>query len=150
MGYELHIVRQTDYDNEEEESSITLEEWLSYVAKDKELHLTNGYKVNIPGIHTAWQNSPGFCEWTQHILEDGSIAWFDFGCGMISAKYPDDVMIKKMINMSNSLNAKVRGDDFEYYDDNYFIDKNISTGTPATNIHLTNGSEERRPWWKFW
>ncbi len=44
MGYELHIVRQTDYEDGEEESNISLEEWVAYVATDKELKLTNGYK----------------------------------------------------------------------------------------------------------
>jgi hypothetical protein len=33
MGYEVHIIRRDDYENDEEESSITIEEWLKYVAK---------------------------------------------------------------------------------------------------------------------
>ena len=66
MGYELYIVRQVDYDDEEEESNISLQEWLDYVSTDKELLLTNGYSLDIPGMEPNWQNSPGFCEWQVH------------------------------------------------------------------------------------
>jgi hypothetical protein len=55
MGYELHIIRQTDYKNEENESNISLEEWKNYVATDKELNLINGYRLNYPGSSGAWQ-----------------------------------------------------------------------------------------------
>ncbi len=122
MGYELHIVRQNDYENEEEESNITMDEWLNYVSSDNELKLSNGYTINIPGFETSWQNSPGFTEWiSQSPHEDGSNIWFDYGCGSISAKYPESDTIRKMIAIALSLNAKVRGDDFEYYDETYFL-----------------------------
>ena len=49
MGYELHIVRRLDWEDDEEYSNISLEEWLSYVQSDEELELTNGYKINVPG-----------------------------------------------------------------------------------------------------
>lgn len=121
MGYELHIVRQSDYTNEEEESSISLNEWLAYVDTDKELNLTNGYRLLYPGSAELWQESPGFCEWViRPPFEDGSLPWLAYGYGSISAKYPDDELIKKMILISKALNAKVRGDDFEYYDETYF------------------------------
>ena len=37
MGYELYIVRLDDYTDGDEESKISLDEWLAYVATDKEL-----------------------------------------------------------------------------------------------------------------
>lgn len=45
MGYALHIVRRNDWDDEEEDCNISLQEWLSYVHSDDELKLTNGYQV---------------------------------------------------------------------------------------------------------
>jgi hypothetical protein len=120
MGYELQIVRLTDYEDDEEESNISLEEWLTYVSTDKELNLTNGYQSNIPGIDRRWHEVPGFCEWKAAELEDGSSPWLDYGYGCISTKNPGDKLIKKMIEIANALNAKVRGDSFEYYDETYF------------------------------
>ena len=49
MGYELHIVRRNDWDDYEENSNISLDEWLAYVQLDNELELTNGYQIKIPG-----------------------------------------------------------------------------------------------------
>jgi hypothetical protein len=56
MGYEIHITRKNDYENDEEESSITLDKWLKYVESDKEFKLTNGYQMNIPYIDTSWKD----------------------------------------------------------------------------------------------
>jgi len=152
MGYELHIVRQNNYAENEEESNISMEEWLDYVASDKELKLTNGYRLDIPGMETTWQDSPGFTEWLVHPRrEDNSLVWFDFGCGSISAKFPDDNTIKKMIEISKGLDAKVRGDDFEYYDESYltegvhFVDDAQSVNNLQQNMEIT-----KKPWWKFW
>jgi hypothetical protein len=130
MGYELHIVRQNDYVDGEEESNISLEEWLNYVATDNELELTNGYGLSIPGTEVPWQERPGFCYWNGHPKSDaGTAPWFDYGYGAISTKYPDEPTIKKMINISIALGAKVRGDDFEYYDESYFT----NGGYPITD-----------------
>ncbi len=163
MGYELHIVRQNDYQDEEEESNISLEEWLAYVETDKELELTNCYKLNIPGIETTWQNVPGFCYWITYETSDPeAMPWFDFGSGCISAKYPDNDTIKKMITISLVLKAKVRGDDFEYYDETFFTngghplverqtdiiqqDKQVDIIEQDKQIDYNN----KKPWWKFW
>jgi hypothetical protein len=100
MGYELHIVRQNDYEDGEEESNISLDEWLAYVATDKELELTNGYEMNIPGIETTWQDRPGFCDWLGHPRSNaGTIPWFDFGSGCIITKYPDSDTIKTTLSI---------------------------------------------------
>jgi hypothetical protein len=152
MGYELHIVRQDNYQDEEEESKISLDEWLSYVASDKELELTNGFEMKIPGFKTSWTESKGFCNWLGHSQFDKeNMPWFDYSCGCISAKYPDNETIKKMINISSALNAKVRGDDFEYYDETYFT----NGGKPLTDllvesIEKINITKLNKPWWKFW
>lgn len=144
MGYEIHIVRRNDWDNYEEDSNILLDEWLAYVHEDNELELTNGYLIKIPGAGNTFQNVPGFCNWNGHptkVRDDKP--WFDYGYGRISAKYPDDETIKKMIAIADRLNAQVQGDDGEFYNEEYFSKKaGLSSGT--TN----NG--DKKPWWKLW
>ena len=66
MGYELHIIRRNVWDNDEEESNITLDEWLQYVATDNELKLTNGFQIKIPNVESTWHESAGFCLWTAY------------------------------------------------------------------------------------
>lgn len=149
MGYEVHIIRRNDYENDEEESSITIEEWLRYVVTDKELNLTNGYQMNIPNVDTSWKEDPGFCLWTGHSEGVPSESlWFDFWKGVISAKYPDDETIKKMLSIAKALNAKVIGDDNEIYDDNYFENKQNSGN--IENETNSQSYSNKKPWWKFW
>jgi hypothetical protein len=129
MGYELHIVRQTDYDDGDENSNITLDEWIKYVESDEELNLTNGYSLQVPGsVDFGWQDRPGFCEWVAHPRADAdTIPWFDYGFGSISTKYPDKHTIGKMIKIAQVLNAKVRGDDGEYWDETFFTNGGYAT-----------------------
>lgn len=153
MGYELNIVRQTDYQDGEEESNISLDEWLNYVSTDKELELTNGFETKIPGIAKTWQESPGFCNWVGHPKSDTDIIpWFDYGFGCITAKNPDCETIEKMIRISIALNAKDRGDDFEYYDETYFTNGGhpILEQQTDTKIDQPLDNNIKKPWWKFW
>lgn len=148
MGYELHIVRQNDWDDYEENSNISLEEWLAYVQTDYELELTNGYQVKIPGSSDLFQNVPGFCNWIGHSTKkNDDNPWFDYGHGMISTKYPDDETIKKMISIADKLNGKVQGDDGEFYNENY-----INNGKEHffENINKQRNLSIKKPWWKFW
>ena len=145
MGYDLHIVRRNDFENYEEDSNISLEEWLAYVQTDNELELTNGYQIKIPGVENSFQNVPGFCNWSGHSTKvNDDKPWFDYGHGTISAKYPDDETIKKMIAIADKLNSRVQGDDGEFYDENYFINKN----SQATKDTIQRA--DYKPWWKFW
>jgi hypothetical protein len=145
MGYELHIVRRNDWDDYEEESNISLDDWLTYVQSDHELELTNGYQIKIPGVTNSFQNAPGFCNWRGHstkVTDDKP--WFDYGHGMVSTKYPDDETIKKMITIAGKLNGKVQGDDGEFYDENYLLS---NTGQLSAE---TTKRVDKKPWWKFW
>jgi hypothetical protein len=146
MGYELHIVRRNDYDDLDEQSNISLDEWLAYVESDKELELTNGYQIKVPGVTDTFQNVPGFCNWTAHSTKKrDELPWFDYGYGSITAKYPDDETIRKMIEIAEKLNAKVQGDDSEFYDLNYF--QNKEGEGPSGEVE---SSVNKKPWWKFW
>lgn len=149
MGYEIHIVRRNDYDNYEEESNITLNEWLQYVDGDNELELAKGYQVKIPGVQNTFQNAPVFCNWTGHSLKKGDDQpWFDYGFGSISTKYPDDETISKMINIANKLNGRVEGDDGEIYDESYL--QNQNNLEKAESLSVPQPFLNKRPWWKFW
>ena len=144
MGYELHIVRRHNWDDYEEESNITLSEWLGYVKRDRELEPSEGYWVKVPGENTT-QPKPGFCEWAAYSKEQrpGHRPWFDHDYGSISTKYPDAETIRKMIAIAEALNARVQGDDGEFYDEAAVVAMEAADAArkPPTT---------ERPWWKFW
>ena len=49
-----------------------------------------------------------------------------------------------MIAMAGRLQAKVQGDDGEWYDESYF-------NPPASkNVKETKKQPDSKPWWKFW
>jgi len=153
MGYDLHIVRLDNYDDGDEESKISLEEWLAYVATDKELELTNGYETIMPGFDSDWQNRPGFCNWLGHPNGYGSaVPWFDFGGGSISTKNPDKYIIKKMLQIAVSLDARVCGDDGEYYDQTYFTNGGYPITEQQSVVKAGSHTDHpvKKPWWKIW
>ena len=151
MGYEIDIVRRNDYEDFEERSNITLEEWLKYVESDKELKLTNGY-FSYP--NDTWYESEGYCEWIGHPTNAERAPWFMFTIGSVSAKNPNDETIKKMIRIASSLKAKVVDgseiffdesfDNFDDYVQRYEALHNEQENIEQVPIKLT------KPWWKFW
>lgn len=112
MAFQMYIVRQSDYKNLHEESSISLDEWLEYADADTELELNT-------------EEGPGFCQWLEH--PKAEVPWFDFKFSSIYTKYPDKHTLKKMINIAIALNGRVRSDDFEYYDETYFTNGGYPT-----------------------
>lgn len=121
MGYELHITRRNDW-ADTEAPDISLDEWLSYIKTDAELELTNGYEIKI-GSESQFQNNPGYCQWNAHPTkrDHSSRPWFSYFRGSIDTKNPDVATIRKMMQMSLSLNAKVQGDDGEFYDEDLLV-----------------------------
>lgn len=130
MGYDLHIRRKKDWEDYEEESSITLDEWLEYVKSDSELKLNS---LLDPDKKVIQDDSPGFVIWIGYTGKTYDAAWFDYFEGDISTKYPDDITIAKMIQIATRLNAKVQGDEGEFYDEEYL--------QKALN---------KKKWWEFW
>ncbi len=145
MGYELHITRREHW-ADTETPDIPLDEWLAYVNKDSELELTNGYDIKI-GTETEFHNRPGYCEWNAHPTEREPNArpWFSYWKGSISTKYPDAPIIRKMIQIASALNARVQGDDGEFYTGEY-----LSELERAEEEKTFNNQENKKPWWKFW
>ena len=115
MGYDLHIMRRNDFENREEESNITLEEWKNLVESSDDL---------------TWQEFPldpketdfEYCYWLAHPEQDDTNrTWFNFWRGAINTKNPDFACMRKLVDMSGKLDARVEGDDGEVYTYNYII-----------------------------
>jgi hypothetical protein len=108
MGYDLNIVRQSDWSDAEGKSNITYQEWLEYVAHDNEL--------------VASTTDPDYYEWINypHIEENG-LPWFVYShdFGFISTKNPDQWVIEKMIAIAEALYARVQGEQGEFYDEDF-------------------------------
>ncbi len=100
MGYELHITRAANW-AENQGDYIHADVWLSLVEADAELTL------NI-------RNGPYFAMWSGP--SDHEQPWFDWSGGNIYAKYPDQKMLGKMLQIANRVGAKVQGDDGELYE----------------------------------
>lgn len=148
MGYELHITRREHW-ADTETPDISIDEWLTYVRNDSELELTNGYDIKI-GSETLHQDRPGFCEWNAHPTErePNSRPWFSYWEGSIDTKNPDAATIRKMMQIASALNAKVQGDDGEFY-----TEENVSEMEREEKAKAQKPSARqqiRQPWWRFW
>lgn len=135
MGYDLHIIRKTNWEIDEE-SNISLDEWLNYMEGDAELEPDSFDKTN-PEL------TQGFCYWNNPAAEEEEDRpWLDYGHGLISTKNPEKATIIKMVSIANTLNAKVTGDEGEFYDE---------LGDAIINAKVNNQNpQSRKPWWKLW
>ncbi|MET9396089.1 hypothetical protein [Kitasatospora sp. NPDC002965] len=108
MGYDLHITRRENWWDEEGEVISTME-WEAAVAADPDLVL-----VPTP---EGWQ---GGTEWVAETVprNEGKSRpeplWWRVG--RIAAKHPSDALVAKMCQLAKVLDARVQGDDGEYYD----------------------------------
>jgi hypothetical protein len=99
MGYDVHITR-AELHFENDGHWITAQEWLQYVKQDPELKL-------------AGDNGEYFALWSGK--SEHPDPWLDWSEGNIYSKNPDDPLIDKMVAIAKKLNAKVQGDDGEFY-----------------------------------
>ena len=129
MAYLVYIVRQNDYRNLLEDSSVTLQEWLDYAKNDPELQPAMQYITESPFFNPedkaelgqSSENEITDFEWYGHPRSDAdTIPLLFFHVHSIATKYPDKHTIGKMIKIAAAMNAKVRGDDGEYYDETFF------------------------------
>ena len=100
MGYDLHITRRQDW-SDENDRSISLDEWRSYVESDPELRMDDSL-----GEHFAVWSGPSAHE----------LPWLAWANGNIDSKNPDQPLIQKMVAVAAALGASVQGDDGERYD----------------------------------
>ena len=98
MGYDLHITRRKDW--VDDGNDITQQEWIYLVHNDPELYFEN-------------EASPFMANWKgDSRYED---PWLSWSMGQIDTKSPDPLLIEKMIQIAEKLNATVQGDDGETY-----------------------------------
>ncbi|HUC50630.1 MAG TPA: hypothetical protein VMA30_14705 [Xanthobacteraceae bacterium] len=124
MGYDLHITRKKNWDGFDDEHGpeIALKEWLAVVEADRELRLDGFCEVQTADGGVLRHTAPGIAVWTrwsQHGQAGeaaGGIAWFAFSGGNIVVKNPDRQIRRKMWRIARALEAKVQGDEGEFYD----------------------------------
>jgi hypothetical protein len=113
MGYELHITRREDWPDDG--PSISFDEWMAVVNADPELRL-GGYVDRRLADGSVFRQP--LAVWIAHprIGESDGMGVFDLAHGTVRAKNPDREVRCKMWRLAQVLNAKVQGDDGEFYD----------------------------------
>src|SRR5215203_563734 len=117
MSYELRISRQNNWDDIEEESNISLEEWIEYARSDEDIALAHEYVPFADKPKGGAEQTQGYCyliSYPDFSIECHPGLWYHHGS--ISCENPDDFIIKKLIYIASSLNARVIGDDGEIYE----------------------------------
>jgi hypothetical protein len=99
MGYDLHITRK-EFWADDEGPKITLEEWGNYVATDTSIKLD--------------EENPGSKNYVFHSGQNLCPLWWDERAE-IYTKNPEPQFIAKLVQIANTLGAKVMGDDGEIY-----------------------------------
>lgn len=128
MGVDFHITR-AEFWAENEDETISEQEWKQYVEQDSELdfHPENGNN------HAVWKGE------SEH--EEPWLDWFE---GNIYTKWPDTALYEKMLKIAQDLGAHVQDDDGTNYPseaDWRYSPKERENYVPPS---------PSRPWWKFW
>ncbi len=135
MGYDLHITRKQDW-SDDDGLTISREDWLAYVDKDKSMRLeTEAFVENDQGQSFSVQDETLaiWIDWPNR-AEGKNEAWMWHSHGNVMAKNPDALMIQKMFLIADALGGKLQGDDGEVYNSIGEVDK----------------VDRPQPWWKFW
>ena len=113
MGYEVHITRKQEW-SDPDGPRISADEWREYVASDRELVMTGIAEAETPeGIIQI--KDPLLAEWRAHPRAEQ--VWISYFEGNLSIKNPDEECLAKMRRIAKALDARVQGDDGEFYDD---------------------------------
>ncbi|MGZ3158009.1 MAG: hypothetical protein ACXU7D_01715 [Burkholderiaceae bacterium] len=98
-GYDLHITRKTHW-SDEAGPKISFTEWLEYVKVDQQVKKD---KAN--------RKYDFFVQ-----IRSGSFPiWYNPELGELTTKDPSEKAIRKLVEISKRLKAKVQGDDGELY-----------------------------------
>jgi hypothetical protein len=144
MGYDLHITRQDEWYNEDENLRISLREWTQFVNSDNEMRMDGQAEVTLDTGEVFRIESEGLAVWTAYSGDgvDQNHAWFSLSNGNIVVKNPDREIINKMVDISNYFNAKVQSDEGELYQK--------ADSLQSQNNVATNTLGQKKPWWRFW
>lgn len=140
MGYEVHIVRKKDYEDYEEESNITYEEFAAMVDRRPELSWESA-------DNSDFGDKKDYCYWnTYPAIVNNNAPWLHYFGGEISTKWGDDDCLKLWLELANELGGQLRGDDGEQYDEAELERlKAIRKEQSTPNIVIN-----KKPFWKFW
>jgi hypothetical protein len=120
MGYDLHITRKKNWDGFEDEQGpeISFEEWMGAVRADPEMRLDGFCEALLPNGRILRHTDASIVVWTAWSRhgESGNMAWFALRGGNVVIKNPDEEICCKMWRIAQMLNARVQGDDGEFYD----------------------------------
>ena len=116
MGYDVHITRADEW-AKSKINPISLEEWTAYLQSDVDMRLDGFAEATTTQGERVRYENPGLAVWTKYSKDDSNThqAWFDFRNGKIVVKNPDDEILKKMKEIAKAFNAKIIGDDGEFY-----------------------------------
>jgi hypothetical protein len=141
MGYDVHITRRAEWFDDE--PAIGLSEWLAVVSSDSEMRLDGFAEADLSDGQVLRVESEGLAAWTGYSGHglNGNMAWFSYYKGNIDVKNPDDEIIEKMCAIAERLDAKVQGDEGEFYP---------LSPSSEQSARLERTPEAKRPWWKLW
>ena len=109
MGYEVEITRDPFRSRKGKGPHIHLEEWYDVVHRDGELQfVVPSEPERHPPLSVRWTAHPG-------AASEDAPNWLHYGLGTLDAKYPDEPMIRKMVELAVKLKAVVVGDNGELY-----------------------------------
>ena len=135
MGYDLNILR------EEEENNISKEEWIKYIESDIEFKRIEEFSTSFGNDETHTVSTPNGGLW---MSKKGEVPFtFYEKYGEITVKNPEPWIIEKMIIIANKLDAVVKGEEGEIYDEEYLKD---SFSNPFESENL----KTEKIWWQFW
>lgn len=117
MGYDIHITRGEFWAMLSPGEEISLQEWLDYVARDPEMRLDGFADAKLQGGGVLRIEDPSVAVWTTYSKNgiDGTQAWMHWWGGNVNFKNPDEEILGKMLDVAKALNARVQGDDLEFY-----------------------------------
>jgi hypothetical protein len=130
MSYHLHITRKAKgWDDADDPAAISRGEWLDYLASDSEM-AANDYSVDPQYGQERGQADAdadgraydayveGLAAWLKHpsLGPKGEYVWFSHDQGRVTVENPDEETLGKLLAIAHALNARVQGDDGEYFD----------------------------------
>ena len=104
MGYDIHITRSADW-IENNGQEIPEAEWQAVVEADPEMRFLGDTAPNYP-LAAEWLGHPQL-----------QSVWFDYADGNITVKSPDERTLNKMQQIAQKLDARVQGQEREFYDE---------------------------------
>jgi hypothetical protein len=121
MSYHVHITRKaTHWADKNDPATITLAEWEAYVAGDAELQPDEQAEEPEPVADPAELPRPdGLSAWLPYTKKTPTdhYAWFYHDQDHVTVAGPDEEILGKMLAIAHALQARVQGNDGEYFDD---------------------------------